>query len=197
MVNKKLTPFLMGLTKAVARFEMRCKGNSGFYLIAAGKRGFFLIVWAAFMLSDTAWAATAQGPVTVVVDYVIDGDSLMVKRDGKAMEVRLWGIDAPEYDQAGSGQAREALKRLVNGQKGELSIKYLDRYDRYVAVLTIGNFNVNEEMIRAGHSWVYERYCNEPPCQNWIDLQRVARKKGRGLWRETDPVPPWRWKAER
>ena len=176
---------------------MKHKGNSAAYWITARKRGIFLVVWSAFMVISTAWAATIQGPVTVVVDYVIDGDSLMVGRDGKAMEVRLWGIDAPEYDQTGSGQAREALKGLVNGKKGELSIKYRDRYERYVAVLTIGKINVNEEMIRAGHSWVYERYCNESPCEEWGDLQAVARKKRRGLWRGTDPVPPWRWKAER
>lgn len=142
-----------------------------------------------------AWAA--QGPAAIIVDYVVDGDSLVVRNGTKKMEVRLWGIDAPEYDQPDSIPARNGLKKMVMGQKGVLYIKYQDRYGRYVSLLKIKDLNVNEAMVANGHSWVYDRYCREPVCQRWKHLQAEAKKQRRGLWSGNDPVPPWQWKASR
>ncbi len=142
-----------------------------------------------------AWAA--QGPAAIIVDYVVDGDSLVVRNGTKKMEVRLWGIDAPEYDQPDSIPARNGLKKMVMGQKGLLYIKYQDRYGRYVSLLKIKDLNVNEAMVANGHSWVYDRYCREPVCQRWKHLQAEAKKQRRGLWSGNDPVPPWQWKASR
>lgn len=142
-----------------------------------------------------AWAA--QGPAAIIVDYVVDGDSLVVRNGTKKMEVRLWGIDAPEYDQPDSIPARNGLKKMVMGQKGLLYIKYQDRYGRYVSLLKIKDLNVNEAMVANGHSWVYDRYCREPVCLRWKHLQAEAKKQRRGLWSGNDPVPPWQWKASR
>lgn len=142
-----------------------------------------------------AWSA--QGPAAIIVDYVVDGDSLVVQKGTKKMEVRLWGIDAPEYDQPDSIMARNGLKKMVMGQKGVLYIKYQDRYGRYVSLLKIKDLNVNEAMVANGHSWVYDRYCREPVCQRWKHLQAEAKKQRRGLWSGNDPVPPWQWKASR
>lgn len=154
---------------------------------------FFFAVLACLQSSKVA----GQLPVSIVVDYVVDGDSLVVRRSGKAMEVRLWGIDAPEYDQPDSVPAKNALKRMAVGQEGALYIKYRDRYGRYVSLLKIDDLNVNEEMVAAGHCWVYIRYCREPVCKKWEDLQEEAKKKRRGLWNGNNPVPPWQWKARR
>ena len=142
-------------------------------------------------------AVTGQEPITVDVRYVIDGDSLVVTKNGEEMEVRLWGIDAPEYDQPHSDSSREALKHLVGGRSGVLYSKYRDRYGRFVALLLIGNLNVNEEMVRGGHSWVYDRYCDEQVCERWKRLQAEAQNHKRGLWRTSEPIAPWQWKARR
>jgi endonuclease YncB( thermonuclease family) len=133
----------------------------------------------------------------VVVDYVVDGDSLVVRHNGNAMEVRLWGIDAPEYDQPYSVLSKKALKELTVGQAGTLYVKYRDRYDRYVAVLVIEGLNINQELVQGGHSWLYGRYCSEPICAHWEVLQEEAKANRRGLWGRGDPVPPWQWKARR
>ena len=144
------------------------------------------------------WGKAEQAnPLSVVVDYVIDGDSLVVKRNGKTMEVRLWGIDAPEYDQPDNAQSKDGLKRLTAGQKGTLYVKYRDRYDRYVAVLVIDQFNINQELVKDGHAWVYRRYCNETVCERWIQMEGEAKANRHGLWDGRDPIPPWRWKAKR
>ncbi len=142
-------------------------------------------------------AGASQGPAAIIVDYVVDGDSLVVRKGARKMEVRLWGIDAPEYDQPDSIPAKNGLKKMVMGQKGVLYIKYQDRYGRYVSVLKIEDLNVNEAMVAAGYSWVYDRYCREPVCQRWKHLQAEAKEQRRGLWSGKDPVPPWQWKASR
>ncbi|NNF45182.1 MAG: thermonuclease family protein [Desulfofustis sp.] len=157
---------------------------------------FYSFVFLIFFLAGEGRAEQGH-PLSVVVDYVIDGDSLMVKRNGKAMEVRLWGIDAPEYDQPYSAGSKKALKKMTVGQEGTLFVKYRDRYDRYVAVLVIGELNINQELVIDGHSWVYGRYCNEPVCGRWEQKQSEAKANRRGLWSGSDPVPPWQWKARR
>ena len=155
------------------------------------------ICFAAAVVFTEVIAGAAQGPAMIIVDYVVDGDSLVVWNGAQKMEVRLWGIDAPEYDQPDSIPAKNGLKRMVMGQKGALYIKYQDRYGRYVALLEIEGLNVNEAMVAAGHSWVYDRYCREPVCRRWKDLQAQAKEQRRGLWSGNDPVPPWQWKASR
>lgn len=145
-----------------------------------------------------SWVRAEQGnPLSVIVEYVIDGDSLVVTRNGKAMEIRLWGIDAPEYDQPYSAPSKEALKKMTAGQEGTLYIKYRDRYDRYVAVLVIDELNINQEMVKDGYGWVYRRYCNEPVCGRWEQMQAEAKANRHGLWGGKDPISPWRWKAKR
>jgi endonuclease YncB( thermonuclease family) len=135
--------------------------------------------------------------MSVAVDYVVDGDSLVVKRNGKAMEVRLWGIDAPEYDQPYSAVSKKALQKLTAARAGTLYVKYRDRYGRYVAVLVIDDLNINQELVKGGYSWVYGRYCREPICRRWELLQDEAKADRHGLWAGRDPVPPWQWKARR
>lgn len=145
-----------------------------------------------------SWSRAELGnPLSVVVDYVIDGDSLVVQRNGKEMEVRLWGVDAPEYDQPYSARAKEALKILTEGQEGTLYVKYRDRYERYVAVLVIDGLTINAELVKDGLSWVYGRYCDEPVCQRWELMQAEAKTNRQGLWGGRNPVPPWRWKGIR
>ena len=156
----------------------------------------FLLAVLLFFLAS--WGRAEQGePLPIIVDYVIDGDSLVVKRNEEAMEIRLWGIDAPEYDQPYSARSKDALKKMTVGQEGTLYVKYRDRYDRYVAVLVIDNLNINQEMVKDGHSWVYGRYCNETVCGRWEKMQADAKANRYGLWGGKDPISPWRWKAKR
>lgn len=156
-----------------------------------------LLVCSIIFYFSACFSAPQQETVAAAVDYIIDGDSLVIRRDTRTMEVRLWGIDAPEYDQPDSDPAKAALMKLALGRRAKVEIKYRDRYGRYVALLYIDGLNINETMIRSGHSWVYERYCDEPLCESWKRLEDEARKDKRGLWAGSNPVAPWRWKARR
>lgn len=65
---------------------------------------------------------------------IIDGDSILAVYEGKKLEVRLWGIDAPEYRQAYSRSAAKFLRKLLQGKTVNLLIKDVDKYGRLVAM---------------------------------------------------------------
>lgn len=135
----------------------------------------------------------AQGRVA----YIIDGDSLCVEVDGSDIEVRLWGIDSPEYDQPKAEQSKGALSKLASGRNVDLKIMYQDRYGRTVAEMFVAGGSVNEQMVSSGQSWVHPYFCREPVCRRWKLLETAARRQRLGIWNSDNPVPPWEWKKQR
>jgi endonuclease YncB( thermonuclease family) len=71
-----------------------------------------------------------------------------------------------------------------------------DRYGRTVGHVCIGDRNINREMIREGHAWVYRRYLDD---KTLLDDETHAQKNGIGLWGlpETERVPPWDWRRSK
>lgn len=67
-----------------------------------------------------------------------------------------------------------------------------DRYGRIIGrVFTTNGIEANRFMVQSGAAWVYKRYNadNALPA-----LQREAQKMKRGLWADSQPVPPWEWR---
>jgi endonuclease YncB( thermonuclease family) len=49
-------------------------------------------------------------------------------------------------------------------------------------------------------AWWYRGYAREqsPHDQKiYADAEQNARAGRRGLWRDTDPLPPWEWRSQR
>lgn len=128
------------------------------------------------------------------VAKVIDGDTLEVRYQGRKLRVRLFGIDAPEWQQEFSHKAKEFTRQRVEGQRVELQSKDWDKYGRLVAMVHVGGDSLNEELLREGLAWVHIYYCKEPICRKWRQLEKEARMARRGLWKNDNPVPPWKWK---
>lgn len=128
------------------------------------------------------------------VKKVIDGDSLILQQGKRNYEIRLWGIDCPEYGQPYGASARKMSRALLLSKNALVRVKNRDSYGRYVGVVYLGNFNVNEELVRQGVAWVYNHYCREPICNDWNSLQEQARLEKRGLWNEKKQVAPWKWR---
>ena len=62
------------------------------------------------------------------------------------------------------------------------------RYARQLAWLDVDGANINAEMINQGYAWAYTRYNADPELAK---LQALAKAVKRGLWADSDPVPPW------
>ncbi len=61
---------------------------------------------------------------------IVDGDSLYIS--GHKPQIRLWGVDAPERNEAGFHEATRALKNLAHGAQIHCNILDVDRYGRTV-----------------------------------------------------------------
>ncbi|MBW1636812.1 MAG: thermonuclease family protein [Deltaproteobacteria bacterium] len=125
---------------------------------------------------------------------IIDGDSVVVKRGEKYIEIRLYGIDSPEWKQHSSGMSREFIKNLIYKKKVRVISLYHDSYGRLVALIEHDGQDINGDMIKAGMAWVYPKYCRKTVCREWSENQVKAKNEGRGLWSEDDPLSPWQWK---
>ena len=155
------------------------------------KTFFFLLV---LIITPFCSALSAQPDFSAVVNKIIDGDSIVVKTGKKFIEVRLYGIDCPEWNQHFSAEARKYTAELLHRQKITVMPLYYDSYGRLVALLFINGQDVNGALVKSGSAWVYPRYCRKSVCDGWIADQQIARENGKGMWVAESPVSPWRWK---
>ena len=153
-----------------------------------------LMLLAVFVLD--AAAASLAGRVVGVAD----GDTVTVlTAENRQFKIRLSGIDAPEKKQPFGAHAKETLSRQLFGQAVVVEWSKLDRYGRIVGKIEVGGIDANLEQIREGSAWVYLQYLRELPVEDrqlYLDAQQQARDEHRGLWRDSDPEPPWQWRRE-
>ena len=136
----------------------------------------------------------AQAIFSAIVIKIIDGDSIVVTRGNKNIEVRLYGIDTPEWNQPFSSEAKSRTASLIYKQKVAVAPQYYDSYGRLVALLFLNGQDVNGALVKSGTAWVYPRYCRKNVCRKWLTEQQIAKEERRGLWEIESPVSPWRWK---
>lgn len=131
---------------------------------------------------------------------VVDGDSLWVRdRNGKRHELRLSAIDAPERKQAGGDEATKALRKLLGDQPLRVTTSQTDRYKRHIAHIRVGQRDVSEQMLSAGHAWYYRRFKRTltPLRREAYDRAETrAKTQRRGLWSQTKPVAPWLYRQQ-
>jgi endonuclease YncB( thermonuclease family) len=147
-------------------------------------------------LAVHATAATLAGRVV----SVSDGDTITVlTAQNRQVKVRLSGIDAPEKKQPFGTFSRQTLARQVFGQAVTVQWSKTDRYGRVVGKIEIDGVDANLEQVREGSAWVYTQYLRELPSadrKRYLEAERQAQFERRGLWRDSDPEPPWQWRRE-
>src|SRR5437867_1132760 len=90
---------------------------------------------------------------------ISDGDTISVLREGKAVKVRLYGIDAPEKAQAFGTKAQQFTGERAFQHTVTVVIHATDRYGRLVGdVLFPDGRTLNHELVRAGLAWWYRQY---------------------------------------
>ncbi len=160
------------------------------------------------MLFGYAAAAAHAEEFTARVVVVIDGDTVMVVRDcsrpqapeagapqhcaaNLPQKIRLAEIDAPEKDQPGGEESRQALAHTALKKQVRVQVEAVDKYQRLVAHLSINGVSVNEAQVRSGMAWEYSGYHRN---QAYLALQEEAQHARRGLWAQSHPIPPWEWR---
>ena len=139
-----------------------------------------------------SFAATALGDeITGVVTRVVDGDTIHVAVGLTKHVIRLSEIDTPERDQPWGRQASRALTDKLNRARVTVQTSETDRYGRVVGKVLLGSRDINREMVREGHAWVYRRYLQD---RSLLEDERTARQRKAGLWGSDTPIEPWRWR---
>ncbi|MDD4910642.1 MAG: thermonuclease family protein [Candidatus Omnitrophica bacterium] len=163
-------------------------------------RKFMFLCIIALVLSCPASAFCSEG---VLVKRVVDGDTVVLS-DGE--RVRLIGIDTPEMHESNKlyRDARrtrrdvEAIKRsgkesylftkgLLEGKRVrlEFDVERRDRYGRLLAYVFLEDGTMaNARIIEEGFAQVYTFPPNVKYTDELLRLERQARQRGRGLWKE-------------
>ena len=125
--------------------------------------------------------------------YVTDGDGIRVS----GQEVRLAGLDAPEWDQRakhhdgywfGHGKrVKSALIREIGGKRVHVTVEDYDKFGRAVGIVTRNGKDVGEWLVREGHAIAAysDRYKH---------IEREARQSKRGMWGHAVNIDPRRWR---
>ena len=141
------------------------------------------------------YAGLAAAELAGRVLAVHDGDSLTLSVEGANVRVRLDGIDAPELGQRFGKSARRSLKKMCAGKDATVVDRGKDDQGRVVGSVSCGGVDANTEQVRRGMAWVFQRYL--PLGSPLYEAESNARLRGIGLWRDSDPVPPWEWRKKR
>lgn len=129
--------------------------------------------------------------------YVTDGDGLRVNN----VEIRIAGLDAPEYDQIAKHNGRwfnfgrivkSALIQEIGGKEVSVRIKEYDKFGRAIGTVRcngrdIGAYLVKQGMAVSAYDKMYKEEENE------------ARRLRRGQWQFEESFDPrwWRNKKEK
>jgi len=151
-------------------------------------------VWFAVAVLGMIFPMTvAAQPLRGKVVGITDGDTLTVLVDRQSVKVRLAEIDTPERGQPWANRTKRALSVKVFGQVVDVQVVDTDRYGRTVAKIYLDRRDINREMVREGHVWVYRKYLRDPAL---LEDERQARKAELGLWAlpEAQRIPPWEWR---
>ncbi|ENR7564264.1 thermonuclease family protein [Salmonella enterica] len=149
------------------------------------------ILTSAALVSGSLYAAEIRGKVI----RVLDGDTIDVLQDKNPVRIRLANIDAPEKKQAYGRWSTNQLNGLVAAHPVTVTYTQTDRYGRIIGrVFTTNGTEASRFMVQSGAAWVYERYNADRALP---ELQREAQAHKRGLWADSNPVPPWKWRHSR
>ena len=144
--------------------------------------------------SKDIYTSSTTSKILDGVTNVIDGDTinLFLFSSGSIVSSRLNGIDCPEKGQPFYEEATKYASDLCLYKQVSV-IKYeKDKYDRLIVdiVLPDGK-NLSEEIVRAGFAWWYHLYSDNLVLKQLENEARVAR---RGLWSQSNPIPPWEFR---
>ena len=99
----------------------------------------------------------ASNTIESRVRYVVDGDSLYLEQHDP--QIRLWGVDAPERNEAGYELAKNTLTRIALSKSVRCEIVDIDKYQRTVARCFLADGQeINRMMIDSGAAKEYLRF---------------------------------------
>lgn len=153
------------------------------------KKAFVFVL--AVVLSSVVYA---ENELSGKVVSVIDGNTIeLLSDDNESYMIMLYGIDSPELGQEFGDKAQKFLQKIVLDKKVNVKIQGKDRWGNRLGIILIeGKIDPRFELLEAGLAWTAERN----PIEELESVKEKAREKGKGLWKEKDPTPPWTYRRD-
>jgi endonuclease YncB( thermonuclease family) len=149
------------------------------------KRSYLLSV---LLLLCTPVAAAAQ-QLVLGIGRAKDGDTLLVGE----REVRLFGVDAPEFDQTCSrdgkqwscgAAAADALMNFATGKDVECVSAGVDQYGRTLGRCSAAGVDINRTLVSLGLATAYRRYSSD-----YVAAEAEAKARRVGIWAGSFEAP--------
>ncbi len=132
------------------------------------------------------------------IGRALDGDNILIN---EATEIRLWGIDAPEYQQKCYSPSQEAevgcglkaqafLDKLLSHTQISCSHEGTDRYNRILSICqTADGTEINKKLVAEGWALDYTQYSGA----RYRMAEYKAKRENKGLWQYQFDLPHiWR-----
>lgn len=154
-----------------------------------------LFVFTLVLLFGLASCSKLSSPYELV--YVIDGDSIFVREIGdndgdgveaERLELRLIGIDAPEFKQDPWGpRARRFVWEFLGNSGSEVFLEFdvekNDKYDRFLAYVYNSNGElVNEKLLEEGLADIFITKFNRKYLSRFKEAHARAKSKLVNIW---------------
>lgn len=151
-----------------------------------------VLILCAFCLVGITGVAGIE--LTGKVTTVIDGNTIeVIASDNESYKIMLFGIDCPELGQDFGEKAKLFLQKIILDKTVNIKIQGKDRWGNRLGVVLIeGETDPRFKLLEAGLAWTSER----DPIDELESVKEKAREKGKGLWKEQDPTPPWIYRRQ-
>lgn len=127
------------------------------------------------------------------ITRVSDGDTVILTDEkGVRKKIRLDGIDAPEVGQEYGDVATEFVKNNILNKEVRVEVIGIDKYDRVLGVIYVGDMNINEALLSNGLAWQYHYNKNE----KYTQLVAEAKQKRLNIWSTNRSIDPYNWRKE-
>lgn len=135
------------------------------------------------MLIRDGFEQKIKGEITGQVVKVVDGDTFQVRDDeGRTLNVRLTGLDAPDVQRTNkaelllAGESKTNLTRLILSQPVRVQITYSNDTQGALGIAYLGETNVNATMVASGMARLKREYMNGLPLKSRYALLRADRR---------------------
>jgi endonuclease YncB( thermonuclease family) len=153
-------------------------------------------LWGLLFVASFTSAELLTGTVT----SVHDGDTITLQAEADTKKIRLAGIDAPEIKQPYGIESRDALRQAILNQSVTVDTNKTDKYGRSVGKIMLNGEDINLKQVRRGLAWVYTDYIKELSADD-REIYKAAEKAANddhiGLWRDEQPMAPWKYRKSK
>lgn len=153
-----------------------------------------VLVGLLWLVAAVTYARPAEEVFEGTVVRIIDGNTVEVLTENdERCQVLLHEIDCPELGQAFGLEAKSFMEKTLLNEKVVVKIVAKDRWGNRLAVVSKNaKTDVRIALLKEGLAWTAERNPNEA----FEKLRTEAEQRGRGLWSETQPTPPWSYRRQ-